>query len=145
MDDALPEPVEDWAVGCLRADVVHRSGPRERLELLEEFVVLTKILDGVEERGMGSAAPLDEFPQTPVRDRAPNVADRAEAYVQVMLREEPLARGDLLDRVRDADRAEAAALADLSKLPRAAHGRGAARRTGRACARGPRRSLSESR
>src|SRR5439155_483978 len=88
-------------------------GRLERLELREEFVVLPKILDGVEECGMGSGAPLDEFPQTPVRDRAPNVADRGEAYVQVVLREEALARGDFLDRVLDADRAEAAALVDL--------------------------------
>src|SRR2546428_7009419 len=117
MDDALPESVENRAVGCFWADVVHRSAPRKRLELLEEFVVLPKILDGVEERGMGSAAPLDEFPQTPVRDRAPNVADRAEAYVQVMLREEHLARGDFLARVRDANRAEAADLADLANVP----------------------------
>src|SRR5256886_8573129 len=117
MDDALPESVENRAEGCFWADVVHRSAPRKRLELLEEFVVLPKILDGVEECGMGSGAPLDELPQTPVRDRAPNVAHRGAAYGQGVLRGEALARGDFPDRALDADRAEAAALAEPRHLP----------------------------
>jgi hypothetical protein len=79
--------------------------------------VPTEILHGIEESGMGPGAALDEFPEVPVRDRATDLADRAEAHVQVVLCEEALVHRDLPHGVGEADRAQAAALPDLGGVP----------------------------
>src|SRR5437879_4800398 len=57
------EPVEDRAVRGLRADVVQRSMPGDRLELFQEFVVPPQLPHGVEQRRMSPGPALGEPPQ----------------------------------------------------------------------------------
>src|SRR6266581_458587 len=62
---------------------------------------------------MAPSASLRELPQVPGGDRAAGLPDRAEAHVQVVLREERLALRDLPDPVDGAHGTQAAALPDL--------------------------------
>src|SRR2546425_6161837 len=111
-----PEPVEDRAVRGLRADVVQRSTPRDRLELFQEFVVPPQLPQGVEQFRMSPRPTLGEPPQGAFDNRLADLPDRPEARVQIVLGEEGLLGGDLLHRMCRADGTEATAFSDLARV-----------------------------
>src|SRR5207237_8844414 len=81
--------------------------------LLEECVVMTKLPERAEQGRVRPRPTLDEFPEVAVRNRPPDLADRGEADVQVVLRQEGLARRDVRHRMVGTDGACAPALAEF--------------------------------
>src|SRR5947207_3465308 len=107
------EPMEDRPMGCFGSDVVQGASRGERLRLLEERVVLADVPQGAGRGGVRPRPTLHEFPEVALRDRPPDLADRGEADMQVVLREEGLVRGDVPDGMFGADRARATGLAEF--------------------------------
>ena len=102
----------------LRSDVVQSSGARRGLKLLQEIVVPTQLPEGIEQSRVAPCASFDELPEVSGGDGASDLSHGAEADVEIVFREQRLARGDVLDRVGRAHRAEAAALAEFRGAPR---------------------------
>src|SRR3989454_2167556 len=113
------EPVEDRTVRGLRADVVQRPVPGDRLELFQEFVVAPQLSHRVEQRRMGPRAAFGEPPQVALGNRLADLPDRPEARVQIVLSEEGLLGRDPFHGMRGADGTEATALSDIARAARA--------------------------
>src|SRR5205823_13253898 len=75
-------------------------------------VVLAELPQRAEQGGVRPRTTLHEFPSVALRDRPPDLADRGEADMQVVLREGGLVRGDVPDGMFGADRARATGLAE---------------------------------
>src|SRR5439155_20970761 len=93
-----PEPIQDRPVFGTRAHTVPSATPRDRLELLQELVVVTKLPQGDEQGWVSPRPTLDQLPQVPMRDGPTHFADGGEAGVEVVLRDEGLVLGYLLHR-----------------------------------------------
>src|SRR5207249_9395367 len=94
-DGPPAEPMQDRPMGRFGSDVIQRASPRDRLGLLEECVVLAELPERAEQGRVRPRPTLDEFPEVALSNRPPDFADRGEADVQVVLRQEGLVCGDV--------------------------------------------------